>query len=266
MSTSAKAMESNLWDHVQFLATSRKDTVVQNSADILLIDSGLPTDAFNRVGRCGLHPKFGMARMEAAINHFRKKEPPAPFTWTVGPASDHGALNETLTGLGLAKTSETVGMLLPLKTFALSGPALPGFDVQPVTTKQHLTDYAALVAASFKPANPHVEKIYTDIAQAILMPNAPLKPYIGYAGGKPVAAIEAFYAHGLVGLSNNVTDVSAAGKGYAPAVMIAALRDAKKAMQNFAFVQADAGSKAIYERIGFKAAGLFADYRPAAAA
>jgi predicted GNAT family acetyltransferase len=58
-----------------------------------------------------------------------------------------------------------------------------------------------------------------------------------------------------------VVDSSLAGKGYAPALLVAALRDAKRTGQNFYFVQADSASKAIYERIGFKPAGEFTEYR-----
>lgn len=88
-----------------------------------------------------------------------------------------------------------------------------------------------------------------------------MKLYVGYAGGKPVAAAETYYAHRVVGLSNIVADSSLAGKGYAPALLVAALHDAKRTGQNFAFVQADSASKAIYERIGFKPGGEFTEYR-----
>ena len=47
---------------------------MQDTPDLLLVDSGLPSDHFNKIGRCALLPRFGAARIEAAINHFRQKK------------------------------------------------------------------------------------------------------------------------------------------------------------------------------------------------
>jgi ribosomal protein S18 acetylase RimI-like enzyme len=264
LSLAAKAMEANLWDHLAFLTKGRKDAVVQDTADLLLVDSGLPSDHFNKIGRCALHPRFGAARIEAAINHFRQKNTPAPFTWTLGPLSGRGTLEATLTELGMAASGQTWGMVLPLKELHLSGNAVEGLDITRVSNKQSVIDFATLVSTASKPPNTHLVDFYTDASIAIVTPNAPMKLYVGYVAGKPVAAAETYYAHSVVGLSNIVADSSVAGKGYAPALLIAALRDAKRTGQNFAFVQADAASKAIYERIGFKPAGQFTEYRLAA--
>jgi GNAT superfamily N-acetyltransferase len=264
MAAAAKAMEANLWDHLVFLTKGRKDAVVQDTPDLLLVDSGLPSDSFNKIGRCALHPRFGAARIEAAINHFRQKATPTPFTWTLGPLSGRGALEATLTGLGLAQAGQTLGMVLPMKELRLSGNAIDGLDIVQVSNKQGVIDFATLVAGATKPPIPHLVDFYTDASLAIVTPNAPMKLYVGYVGGKAVAATEAYYAHGGVGLSNIVADSSVAGKGYAPALLIAALRDAKRTGQNFAFVQVDAAGKPVYERIGFKPVGPFTDYRLAA--
>lgn len=261
MSAAAKAMEANLWDHFAFLAKGRKDAVVQDTPDLLLVDSGLPSDHFNKIGRCALHPRFGAARMEAAINHFRQKSTPSAFTWTLGTLSGRGALDATLTELGMTPANQTWGMILPLKDLRLSGNAVDGLDIKQVSNKQGVTDFAGLVSGAIKPPNPHLVDFYTDASIAIVTPNAPMKLYVGYVDGKAVATAETYYAHGVVGLSNIVADAALSGKGYAPALLIAALRDAKRTGQTTAFVQADAASKPIYERIGFKAAGQFTDYR-----
>lgn len=261
MNTFAKPIEAIYWDNLLFLARARQGGVVQDTPDLLLIDSGLPCDAFNRIGRCAIHPRFGAARIEEAINHFRKKQEPTPFTWTVGPAQERAALEETLTGFGLTKAADTVGMVLPLKDFKFAGNIPETLDIKRVETKKHLEDFAGIVSGSSKPPNPHVGKFYTEASNAILMPTAPMKLFIGYAAGAPAATVESFYAQGGVGLTNIIAAASMAGKGYAPAMMVAALREAKRSEQTFAFVQADTTSKAFYERIGFKPAALFSDYR-----
>ncbi len=267
MNAVVKPLEANLWDHVAFLAQGRKGASIQSSADILLIDSGLPSEALNRIGRCQLHPTFGLKRIEDALDHFRGKTPPVQFTFTVGPMSGQGTLNDTLKSAGLVKVADTLGMAAPMKTMGLPSNAVEGLNVERVSNKEGVADYAKLLAATWKPANTDVEKWYMDAAVAIVTPNASLKLYVGYANDKPVAITEAFYAHGVVGLTNIIADSSASGKGYAPGLMIAALRDAKRTGQTTAFIMAtDPASKSIYERIGFKGVGVFSDFQPPPAA
>jgi ribosomal protein S18 acetylase RimI-like enzyme len=261
MNATVKSMEANLWDNLAYLAKTRKESVVQDTPDLLLIDSGLPNDRLNKIGRCAVHPRYGAERIEAAINHFRKKETPVPFTWTVGPLSGHGSLEATLTDLGLKQVGERWGMVAQLKDLHLPASPLAGLSVNQVETKKGVEEFATILAAATKPPNPHITNFYTDAAPSILMPNAPMKLYVGAAGTTPVAAGEAYYSHGMVGLSNIVMDPAAAGKGYAPALMLELLRAAKRSGQSIAFVQADASTKPIYERLGFKPAGQFSDFR-----
>ena len=68
-----KAFEGNLWDRAAYLVRARKDTVIQDTQDLLLVDSGLPVAAFNTIGRSELHPRFGLERIDAAIKHFKSK-------------------------------------------------------------------------------------------------------------------------------------------------------------------------------------------------
>jgi ribosomal protein S18 acetylase RimI-like enzyme len=262
--SAAKAMEANMWDHAAFLAKGRKGAVVQDTPDLLLVDSGLPSESFNKVGRCALHPRFGAARIEAATNHFRRKAPPAPFTWTLGPLSGRGTLDPVMIEMGLTAGATTWGMSLPLAELRLSGNAVEGLDFKRVSDKQGVTDFAQLVADSAKPANTHIAEYYIDANVAIVTPNAPMKLYVGYVGGKPMATAEAYYAHGGVGLCNIVTDSIAAGKGYGPAMLISALRDAKRTGQTYAFVWANEAAKTVYERIGFKGIAQFTDYKSVA--
>src|SRR5262245_45019797 len=94
-----KAFEANLWDRAAYLVRARKDTEIQESQDLLLVDSGLPCAAFNTIGKCELHPRFGMDRVEAAIKHFKSKS--SPFTWILGPLSGHGKMEQSLKDCGL---------------------------------------------------------------------------------------------------------------------------------------------------------------------
>lgn len=51
-----KSFEANLWDRASYLANYRKDAEVQDSADLLLVDTGLPSQSINLIGKSSLHP------------------------------------------------------------------------------------------------------------------------------------------------------------------------------------------------------------------
>ncbi|MDX2142613.1 MAG: GNAT family N-acetyltransferase [Rhodospirillaceae bacterium] len=264
MSASIKSMEANLWDHLAFLAKGCKDATVRDTPDLLLVDSGLKSDVFNKIGRCMLNPRFAADRIQAAVDHFRKKTEPAPFTWLTGPLSGQGALDATLRELGLTPKQQSWGMLLQLDTAQLPPSPTTDLEIKRATSKAGVKDFATVVAELWTPPDENVVKFYESAADAVLATGAQMKLYVGYKGGKPVATTEAFYAHGVVGLSNIITTSAEQGKGYGIVLMIAALKDAKKFNQRMAAVQADEKSKALYQRVGFKPAGQFAEYRWAA--
>ena len=89
-STVLKAFETNLWDRASFLVKARKEAEVQNTSDLLVVDSGLPCKALNVIGRSTLHPRFALDRIEAAIKRFRVKS--SPFVWVLTPQFGHGAM------------------------------------------------------------------------------------------------------------------------------------------------------------------------------
>ena len=83
-------------------------------------------------------------------------------------------MEATLIDLGMAASGQTWGMVLPLKDLKLSRNTVEGLDITRVTNKRSIIDFATLVSTASKP------------------PNAHLKLYVGYAGGKPVAAAEIY--------------------------------------------------------------------------
>ena len=56
-----------MWDRAAFLPKVRKDAIVDESVDLLLVDSGLPNPDFNTIGKSSLHPRFGAERIEKAM-------------------------------------------------------------------------------------------------------------------------------------------------------------------------------------------------------
>ncbi len=254
-----KAFEANLWDRAAFLPKARKDAIVEESADLLLVNSGLPSVAFNTIGRSSLHPRFGADRAEAAIKHFRDKS--LPFNWIIGPLSGHGAMEPTLKSFGLSCPEEEWVLAMTLDTVNIPGNVPQGLEVKRVSTVAGVEQFAEVLAASTTPPDENIKTFYADTKDPIIAPASPNRLYVGYVGAEPVAILEAFSSNGILNLYTTAALASTRGKGYAAALIITALKDAKKAGLRLASLQCVEAMRAAYERLGFKPVGRIATYR-----
>ncbi len=207
-----KAFEANLWDRTSYLANARKDAEVQNSADLLLVDSGLPCASFNTIGKSSLHPRFGMDRMESAIKHFQSKS--APFNWILGPLSGHGSMEPALKGFGLSCQEEEWVMAMALdKVVSIPGNLPKELEIKKVSTTAALEDFANVLAVATNPPDENLKTFYMDTKEAAITPASPLRLYVGYVADKPVAVQEAFSAHGILNFYAMAALSSTQGKG-----------------------------------------------------
>ena len=254
-----KAFEGNLWDRAAYLVRARKDTVIQDTQDLLLVDSGLPVAAFNTIGRSELHPRFGLERIDAAIKHFKSKS--SPFTWILGPLSGHGKMEQSLKDSGLTGAEEEWMMAMMLDTATIPSTVPPGLEMKRVTTTDEVKHFAEVVANSTTPPDENVKTFYTDTKDAAIAPGSPLRLYIGYVNKEPVAVLEAYMAHNILNFYAMAGLASTRGKGYTVALMLKALNDAKKVGTKLAGIQSPEATRAVYERLGFKPAARIVAYR-----
>lgn len=253
-----KAFENNLWDRAAFLPKARKDAVIEETSDLLIVNSGVPNALFNTIGKSSLHPRFGSDRAETAIKHFTAKK--LPFTWILGPLSGHGAMEPTLKGFGLSCPEDQWIMAMSLDTVNIPGTVPQGLDVKRVVTTAQVEQFADVLSAGAS-SDDTIKTFYIDTKEAITAPASPLRLYIGYVGETPVAVLEAFSAHGILNFYQMASLAAVRGKGYTAGLMLIALKDAKKAGLRLASIQTPEASRAAYERFGFKPAGRIASYR-----
>lgn len=254
-----KAFEANVWDRAAYLARGRKEAEIVENADLLIVDSGLPSATLNIIGKSSLHPRFAADRVEAAVKRFRAKG--FPFTWILGPLSGHGSMEPALTELGLAAGEEEWMMAMSLDSLNIPGIIPPNLEIKRVSTAAGVEQFAAVMAAASTPADPHLKTFYVDAKEAAITPASPERIYIGSVGGEAVAVLEAFAAHGIIGFYAMASVAAVRGKGYAAALIINALREAKKAGLRLAGLTTVEAGRALYERIGFKPVGRIASYK-----
>jgi GNAT superfamily N-acetyltransferase len=165
-----------------------------------------------------------------------------------------------LKGLGLNGAEEEWVMAMSLDTVNIPGIIPPSLDIKRVSTTAGVEQFADVLAANSTPADEHLKTFYVDAKDVAIAPASPERLYVGAISSEPVAVLEAYSAHGIIGFYAIASTPAARGKGYTAALIINALREAKKAGLRLASLQCPEALRALYERIGFKPVGRIGTY------
>jgi ribosomal protein S18 acetylase RimI-like enzyme len=246
MQTRIRLLEQNLAGHLSWLPRATAGMAVQDGDGWLLVRSGLPCDSFN-VLFCWGRPSD--TALEGAVSGFRSQG--LPFAAWVGPESPAAAVLERL---GLRPAEVEVGMLLDGADFRTV--SLPdGLTVERVTDPVRLAHFAGVLAG--QPADASVVRFYELTQSAALRPDSPVRLFVGYAGGQPVACAEAFLSDGVVGVYGVATLVPYRRRGIGTAMTARAVEEGFRAGARLAVLQAAPDGRGIYERLGFRSACEF---------
>jgi ribosomal protein S18 acetylase RimI-like enzyme len=260
LSALAEAADINLATHFTYAPRVVDGMRVREDTGVVLADSGLPCDTFNTACRARLTTEAADAVIRDAIAWFG--DAGRPFSWWLSPGDEPRDLGRRLEAAGLVPTETEVAMRLDLGAAALDVPVPIRFEIRRATIAAELAHFAAINAANWTPPDPHVVTFYELVASVLLDPASPLRFYVGYLEGQPVAASEITLAGGVAGLYNISTLAAARGRGLGTAMTAASLRDALAEGVPTAILQAAPGGVSIYRRLGFTAFGDITEYKP----
>ena len=256
----AKLAERNFVTHVSWIASRMPCMRVSESLGVLAVDSGLPCDTFNFICRSHLRESDLSSRLPKILDFFA---PQTPFSWWVGPADQPAGLGLALEKAGLQRSEAEVAMAGSLSSLQLSLPLPTGLEIRSVRNATELQDFAGIVAKNWHPPDPNVLAYYQAAESLLLEPGCPLRLFVGYMEGKPVATAELTLAGPTAGLYNIATLQEYRGRGIGSALTVAPLREALASGYQTAILQAAPDGLRIYERVGFAAFGEITEFKPA---
>lgn len=254
------AMEDNLAEHVAYVQARTAGMHVEDDAGLLLVDSGLPSDTFNKILRARLAAEDAGTRIRAAAGHFREKD--LPFTWWAGPLSQPDELPRLLADEGLRAAETELGMA----AFRESLPAridLPdGLEIRRVTDAEALGHFARINAANWDPPDPAVGEFFHRAAPLLLRRGCPMRLYAGYLRGEPAATAELFLGGGAAGIHMVSTLRTFRRRGIGIAMTWHCASEGLRAGQETVVLQASSDGAPVYARLGFQAVCEFTEYTP----
>jgi ribosomal protein S18 acetylase RimI-like enzyme len=230
--------------------------------DVLLVDSGLPCDTFNVICRARFTEASATTGIRSALRHFRDVR--RPFSWWTGSGDSPPNLGRLLEEEGLIAAESETAMFADLSTIRPND--LPsGLTIERVTTGRQLRDFADVSAANWTPPDGEVLRFYDRTADAALSPDCPLRLYVGYLDGAPVATAECTIAETTAGLYGVATRSAYRSRGIGSAMTVWPLIEARREDATLAILQASAEGLRIYERLGFESFGHITEYKPSSA-
>jgi hypothetical protein len=257
------AADANLVTHAGWVQRRVAGMKVVESAELVLIDSGLASDTFNLVCRARMEREQAFEQARKTIDYFRGNG--RPFTWWIGPADEPEALGEILSAAGLERVENELAMVADLSQLPMLE-ELPGFRIVRVSTAAQLADFARVIGGTQDTPDPDVLLFYELAAPVLLTDASPLWIYVGYLEDVAVATAEVTVAGGVAGLYNISTLAPYRRRGFGTAVTVQPLLDTREAGCGTAVLQASSEGARIYSRLGFETFGQITEFKPAGSA
>jgi ribosomal protein S18 acetylase RimI-like enzyme len=256
------AATANLVTHFTWVQRQTLGMHFDHSTNCVITDSGLPCDTFNAVCQARFKPDDAREQIKAVVDYFAGVG--RPFSWWLSPGDQPGNLAALLLEAGLQEDYSELAMAADLRQLPAGDLAPNGLQIRRVKTPEQLGDFAHIISVMWTPPDPEVINFYKLAAPAILKPDSPMRFYVGYVDGKPVATAEATVDDGVVGLYNICTLPDFRQRGFGTAMTLQPLLDARTENITTAILQATEAGARVYVRLGFESFGTITEYKPSA--
>lgn len=248
----AKANTENIQDYWRFFAKSSLLTVVEEDG-LFRLDAGLTKDqtpmAPQGVFRADLIPEVVDQKIDEVVEYFTSRS--IPFWWYVCPTSKPDNLGEYLKEHSFNVMDGTPVMAVQLHKLVDDRPKPEDFTIQEANDEASLRLFWDLWYKGY-PMPEALGKHFGEVSVEIgYHPDNPMKFYIGYLKGQPVATSFMMLGGGVVGLYGVIVLPEARGRGIGTEMSLHPLRVARSMGYSIGVLDATQKGIGIYRRLGF---------------
>ncbi len=175
----------------------------------------------------------------------------APMIWCVGTGDDQSDMARLLGVEGLAWSSQLVGMARELSDLTVRGDTVPLRIERPVRAEA-LLPWTRPFMASFDFPSEGRDFLLEYMSGAEFGLGCDVTHYVGWEADVPVVCASLVLGDGVAGLYNVGTLPQHRGRGFATAVTLAALLDARAAGMHLGVLHASSQGARLYRNLGFR--------------
>ena len=179
----------------------------------------------------------------------------APLRWLIGPRVSPLELGRCLFQQGALPGPVVTGLALSLEDFHL--PDMPPLvTIEPVSTAQHLTDAAAVLAVQ-----PVMQAVFRRLSDPLLACQDRLRLVLACEAGEPVGLVWlALTSDGLASVFHPIVLPDARRRGIGLALVAAALAQARAEGCHLGAILTDYQQRGLSQGLGFTECGVFLQY------
>jgi ribosomal protein S18 acetylase RimI-like enzyme len=221
---------------------------VHDEPDLLWWITDQPFAYFNMLFRANLAPERVDAAIEVAIARAGARK--VSLVWWVGPATRPPTLGQSLQAHGFAAGSAP-GMAADLDALA-DEPPVAGLAIERVSDEEARRRWCHIFTQGYGMPEETTAGFLAAYAGMDFAPQHPLRYYLGWLEGVPVATSALCLAAGVAGLYCIATLPAFRGRGIGAAMTLAPLREAQAQGYRTAILQSSEKGFPVYTRLGFR--------------
>ena len=172
------------------------------------------------------------------------------FTWCLAPTLTISDWESHLLPHGFRYDYNAHGMAVDLRKLNFAQETLPGLAIMPVSDIPTLQEWTHTFMLGYE-LPPAWESSLLALMTGIGL-EWPVRNYLGYLNGKPVATSNVFLGAGVAGVQFVATLPEARGQGIGAALTLAPLRETQPRGYRIGILQSSNMGYQVYQRLGFQ--------------
>ena len=229
------------------------DAELFDEPNLLWLASGLPV--FNTVLHAHTTEEKLGPEIERVVAYFRSRK--LAFNWYVGPLSQPANIREHLPRYGVQHDEDEPGMALDLYELNEDVPLAPALVIQQVTSDELLLQW--LHTWGFPVPEDYIQHFFAAY-QSLYGENEPLRFFLGFLDGRPVATSALFEGAGVARVEHVVTVPDVRRQGIGATMTLAALHEARALGYRVSVLRASPYGIHMYRRLGFREYCMMSTY------
>ena len=243
-----EAVEANIYAFTPF-SHNWPEAEVHAGSELSWCITGIYFPWCNVAFRARLAPSEIDTTVEGVIAKARTKN--VPLQWWIGRDTRPGNLGEHLKGHGFIHRGDAPGMAIDLYNMHENRSKLSNLTITEVNGVDDLKIWCHVTSVGYG-IRERGEQALIDWFTKDIALQQPLKFYLGWLKGKPVATSLLFMARGVAGLYFVATIPEARRQGIGYAITLEPLQEARKMGYRVGIMQASEMGEPVYLKMGFK--------------